>query len=75
MELDSYKNIHDFYKNTDLYEHYRIVVLTVHNTKYSDEKYNIELQEDTIIITDNKGLYEVFDVDTDIDYVFVTKIN
>lgn len=75
MNLNTYKSIYKTYQERDIFKHYRITVVTIHNVKYSDDKYTIDLDEDSIEVKDNKGTYEIFDIDIDIQYVFISEIN
>lgn len=75
MDLNIYKNIYKTYQERDFYKRYRITVVTIHNVRYSDDKYTIYLDEDSIEVKDNKGTYEIFDINIDIQYVFINKIN
>lgn len=38
-------------------------------------KYTIYLDEASIEVKDNKGTYEIFDINIDIQYIFINEIN
>lgn len=75
MDLNTYKSIYKTYQERDIFKRYRITVVTIQNVKYSDDKYTIDLDKDSIEVKDNKGTCEIFDVDIDIQYVFIKEIN